>query len=123
MPDLRIILAVGLLITTTPLPPLDAAESWKDPTAPPDPTLHTKKKSDSDGESVFTISMLLVGSARHLAIVNGTLVRAGDRVAGALVTSITARGVRLTHKGRKIHLPAPIQVSDPKKFAGLRDEP
>ncbi|MBF0152926.1 MAG: hypothetical protein HQL64_04205 [Magnetococcales bacterium] len=125
MPDKRLILTMGLLLTLFCPPTPATAETWKDPTAPPESsapsTAQTQTIQDANKEIHFTLSLLLVSAERELAVINGTLVRPGTHVEKALVTSITPRGVRLIYKGHTIDLPAPIQVADPKKYADHED--
>ncbi|MBF0136953.1 MAG: hypothetical protein HQL65_12000 [Magnetococcales bacterium] len=117
MPDLRTILVIGLFIL--PSASANAANAWRDPTAPHGQT----KKENPHAETGFALSLLLVSPERQLAMINGSLVKIGDRVEEAMVKSITPAGVLLLHKGRKIRLPPPIQVDDPKKYVDLSDEP
>ncbi|MBF0424199.1 MAG: hypothetical protein HQL66_00035 [Magnetococcales bacterium] len=111
-------LSLLLLIGAPLLLPVRAlgAEAWRDPTAPTRTTpAPTRSVRDAGHEVPFTLTFLLVGGERRVAIVNATLVHPGARVGEATVESITRRGVRLDYKGRKIDLPAPLQATDPKK--------
>lgn len=73
-----------------------------DPTRPPDHSAPAKRTQVS--ASQWRLHSTLVASGRRLAIVNGRLVGAGDRVDEARVVAIDAGRVTLVASGRRIVL-------------------
>lgn len=49
----------------------------------------------------YSVSSVVIGSDRRLAVVNGQTVSEGDRVDGARVVAVLAGGVRLQRGGRE----------------------
>lgn len=49
----------------------------------------------------YTVSSVVIGAQRRLAVVNGETVAEGDRVDGARVLAVLAAGVRLERNGRE----------------------
>jgi len=83
-----------------------AANGLADPTRPPrGPAVSTRPQ--------VRVEAVLRSADRQVAIVNGKVVRAGDRVAGVLIDEILADGVRYVRDGQ-IHTarlrPASIEV-------------
>jgi MSHA biogenesis protein MshK len=85
-----------------------AAERLVDPTRPP----QAQDVSGPSYESV-RVEAVLRSAERHLAIVNGKIVRAGDRVGGVQIEAILVDGIRYVRDG-KVHIarlqPASIAV-------------
>jgi hypothetical protein len=85
-----------------------AAERLVDPTRPP-------QVQDASGPSYegVRVEAVLRSAERHLAIVNGKIVRAGDRVGDVQIEAILVDGVRYVRDG-KVHIarlqPASIPV-------------
>jgi MSHA biogenesis protein MshK len=86
-----------------------AAERLVDPTRPPQAP---SSSSDPSYEGV-RVEAVLRSADRDLAIVNGKIVRAGDRVAGVQIEAILADGIRYVRDGQ-VHIarlqPASIPV-------------
>lgn len=73
-----------------------AADRLVDPTRPPQAP---SPSSDPSHESV-RVEAVLRSADRDLAIVNGKIVRAGDRVAGVQIEAILPDGVRYVRDGQ-----------------------
>jgi hypothetical protein len=73
-----------------------AADRLIDPTRPPQAP---SPSSDPSHESV-RVEAVLRSAERDLAIVNGKIVRAGDRVAGVQIEAILPDGVRYVRDGQ-----------------------
>jgi hypothetical protein len=86
-----------------------AGERLADPTRPPQAP---SPSSDPSYEGV-RVEAVLRSADRDLAIVNGKIVRAGDRVAGVQIEAILADGIRYVRDGQ-VHVarlqPASIPV-------------
>jgi hypothetical protein len=67
-----------------------------------DPTRPSGAKADTTAEPTDSIRLeaILRSGERHLAIVNGKVVRAGERIAGAHIDEVFADGVRYTRDGQ-----------------------
>jgi hypothetical protein len=86
-----------------------AADRLADPTRPP-------QASDTNGAPSYEgvrVEAVLRSKERDLAIVNGKIVRAGDRVSGVQIEAILVDGVRYVRDGQ-VHVarlqPASIPV-------------
>ncbi|MBF0624040.1 MAG: hypothetical protein HQL82_04460 [Magnetococcales bacterium] len=94
-------------------------ERLRDPTRPP--TLNSAgtfgpealKKAQRPPDR---LDALLIGPQRRLAVVNGRLVRVGDRVDEALVKSITPAGVQVLRQGRLDTLTPPVGPKIVKEY-------
>ncbi|HKQ84746.1 MAG TPA: hypothetical protein VJS42_21290 [Steroidobacteraceae bacterium] len=86
------------------------ADTLPDPTRPA--ALYAAPPSASTVEPTIRVEAIMRSGARYLAIVNGQLVRPGDRVNGALIRDIDADGLRYELAGgeRVAKLPARLQV-------------
>ena len=73
-----------------------AADRLVDPTRPPQAS---SPSSDPSYEGV-RVEAVLRSAERDLAIVNGKIVRAGDRVAGVQIEAILPDGVRYVRDGQ-----------------------
>lgn len=73
-----------------------AADRLIDPTRPPQAP---GPSSDPSNESV-RVEAVLRSAERDLAIVNGKIVRAGDRVAGVQIEAILPDGIRYVRDGQ-----------------------
>ena len=73
-----------------------AADRLVDPTRPPQTP---GPSSDPSNESV-RVEAVLRSADRDLAIVNGKIVRAGDRVAGVQIEAILPDGIRYVRDGQ-----------------------
>jgi hypothetical protein len=73
-----------------------AADRLVDPTRPPQAP---SPSSDPSHEGV-RVEAVLRSAERDLAIVNGKIVRAGDRVAGVRIEAILPDGVRYVRDGQ-----------------------
>jgi hypothetical protein len=67
-----------------------------------DPTRPYNAKSDSTAEPTDSIRLeaILRSGERHLAIINGKVVRAGEHVGPARIDEVFADGVRYTRDGQ-----------------------
>jgi hypothetical protein len=68
-----------------------------------DPTRPTDAKAISSGEKVeagVRLEAILRSEGSHLAIVNGKVVRAGDRIGATRIDEVLADGIRYTRDGR-----------------------
>ena len=67
-----------------------------------DPTRPASAKADTTAEPTDSIRLeaILRSGERHLAIVNGKVVRAGEHIGGALIDEVLADGVRYTRDGQ-----------------------
>jgi hypothetical protein len=68
-----------------------------------DPTRPANAKAMSSGEraeSGVRLEAILRSEGAHLAIVNGKVVRAGDRIGAARIDEVLADGIRYTRDGR-----------------------
>lgn len=75
------------------------AESLPDPTRPVEFT--SSASIAPAAEAPLRVEAIMRSGARHLAIVNGKLVRPGDRVNGAVVREIDADGLHYVIDGRE----------------------
>ncbi len=86
-----------------------AGERLVDPTRPP----QAPHASASTSQENVRLEAVLRSADRDLAIVNGKIVRAGDRVAGVQIEAILADGIRYVRDGQ-VHVarlqPASIPV-------------
>ena len=86
-----------------------AADRLVDPTRPP----QAPGPSSDSSQETLRVEAVLRSADRHLAIVNGKIVRAGDRVCGVQVEAILADGIRYVRDGQ-VHVarlqPASIPV-------------
>jgi hypothetical protein len=73
-----------------------AADRLVDPTRPP----QAPGTSDSRSQEAVRVEAVLRSADRDLAIVNGKIVRAGDRVDGVQIEAILADGVRYVRDGQ-----------------------
>jgi hypothetical protein len=73
-----------------------AADRLVDPTRPPQAP---SPSSDPSYEGV-RVEAVMRSAERDLAIVNGKIVRAGDRVAGVLIEAILPDGIRYVRDGQ-----------------------
>ena len=85
-----------------------AADRLVDPTRPPQARGPT---SGATQESV-RVEAVLRSAERDLAIVNGKIVRAGDRVGGVLIDAILPDGIRYVRDGQ-VHIARLQQASIP----------
>ena len=74
------------------------AELLPDPTRPA--TFGAAPRAAAKAPS-YSVSSVVIGSDRRLAVVNGKTVSEGDRVDGARVVAVLAGGVRLQRGGRE----------------------
>jgi hypothetical protein len=97
----------ALLLTT--LSAKAAADRLADPTRPP----QASDASSSPAQDSVRVEAVLHSTDRDLAIVNGKIVRAGDRVSGVQIEAILVDGVRYLRDGQ-VHIarlqPASIPV-------------
>jgi MSHA biogenesis protein MshK len=88
--------------TTLPLTALLAmgaavqAQTLRDPTRP----VTARESTQSVAVASLQLEAVMGSGARRLAIVNGKIVRAGDRVGGALIQEIGSDSIRYTRNGR-----------------------
>ena len=97
----------ALLLTT--LSAKSAADRLADPTRPP----QASDASSGPAQDSVRVEAVLHSTERDLAIVNGKIVRAGDRVSGVQIEAILVDGVRYLRDGQ-VHIarlqPASIPV-------------
>ena len=84
----------ALLLTT--LSAKAAADRLADPTRPP----QTSEASSRPAQESVRVEAVLRSKERELAIVNGKIVRAGDRVGGVLIEEILVDGIRYVRDGQ-----------------------
>lgn len=79
------------------------ADALKDPTRPPGPTAADPLRAPA---AALRLEAILQSANRRIAIVNGKIVHAGDRLDSAFIEEITSDSVRYTRAGREhtIHL-------------------
>ena len=89
-----------------------AADRLADPTRPP----QARSTTSGPTQDALRVEAVLRSADRHLAIVNGKIVRAGDRIGTAQIEAILEDGVRYVRDGR-IHFArlqqAAMQVRHP----------
>jgi MSHA biogenesis protein MshK len=73
-----------------------ASEHLADPTRP----AHAKAPAPVQLAAELRLEAVLKSGERHVAIVNGKIVRAGDRIGGALIEEISSHAVRYTRGGQ-----------------------
>ena len=73
-----------------------AADRLADPTRPP----QASDASASPSQDSVRVEAVLRSKERDLAIVNGKIVRAGDRVAGVQIEAILPDGIRYVRDGQ-----------------------
>jgi MSHA biogenesis protein MshK len=73
-----------------------AADRLVDPTRPPQAPDNSSRQS----EETLRVEAVLRSAERDLAIVNGKIVRAGDRVGGVQVQAILSDGIRYVRDGQ-----------------------
>ena len=71
------------------------AERLVDPTQP----AHTRPANNGDTLSAVRVEAILQNGERRLAIINGKVVRAGDRVGSIQILEVTNDGVRYSRGG------------------------
>lgn len=109
-PALRFAVAVALAAGGLALAaPAGAA---RDPMRPPVPAAGAKS-SRSAPEPV--LSAIIGSAARRVAIVDGRVVRAGDRIGGVEILAVFDDGIRYSRAGivRELKLPAPVAMKRP----------
>lgn len=72
------------------------ADGLADPTRPPGAT----RRTTAEALQPLRVEAVLRSAERRLAIVNGKVVRTGDRVSGVLILEILDDGVRYLRDGR-----------------------
>jgi MSHA biogenesis protein MshK len=85
------------------------AERLVDPTQP----AHTRAANTSESLAAVRVEAILQSGERRLAIVNGKVVRAGDRIGSIQILEVNSDGVRYSRGGETnvAHLTAkPMQV-------------
>lgn len=73
-----------------------AAERLADPTRPS----HAKAPAQVQPASAIRLEAVLRSGERYVAIVNGQLVRAGDRIGDARIDEISSDAIRYTRDGQ-----------------------
>lgn len=68
--------------------------------------------------SPYSLTAVLVSSARRVAVINGRACREGDEVDGAIVTRIDERSVALERAGRETVLRLPAQAARVRTNSG-----
>jgi hypothetical protein len=98
---------VGCLLTVLLWPA--GADPLGDPTRPPPDFRRpaAAPASPAAPEGGWRLDAVLIGPDRDLALLNGRLVRPGERIAGALVLAVGPRGVRLRVGGREVRVALP----------------
>jgi hypothetical protein len=96
----------ALLLTT--LSAKAAADRLVDPTRPP----QARNSSSEPSQDGLRVEAVLRSAERNLAIVNGKIVRAGDRVGGVQIEAILADGISYVRDG-KVHVARLQQASIP----------
>jgi hypothetical protein len=71
------------------------ADRLVDPTQP----AHTRPANNGETLSAVRVEAILQNGERRLAIINGKVVRAGDRVGAIQILEVTADGVRYSRGG------------------------
>lgn len=97
------------------------AQEVQDPTRPPAGLLHPAAgRSEAGGPHVQSILIGRAPGGRRVAVIDGEMVRVGDRVAGARVIAINAAGVQLQRGGKqeRLKLNAPDAAPAPVPNAG-----
>jgi len=92
-----------------------------DPTRPPgyvEPAAAAQAVAETALVKSWSVSMIRVGERRRFAIVNGELVREGDKIGEARVLEIRPRGVQLERHGKRFRIM--FSVADVKKKIGSR---
>jgi len=80
-----------------------ACFALSDPTKPP--VMHKPAASATVGAAVgFVLSSTLVTNARRVAVINGVVVGAGDKIEDAIVISVSDSEVVLRSRGRLLKL-------------------
>ena len=87
----------ALLLTT--LSAKAAADRLADPTRPP----QASDANNGPSQESVRVEAVLRSKEREIAIVNGKIVRAGDRVSGVLIEAILVDGVRYLRDGQ-VHI-------------------
>jgi MSHA biogenesis protein MshK len=85
-----------------------AADRLADPTRPP----QASDASASPSQEGVRVEAVLRSKERDLAIVNGKIVRAGDRVGGVQIEAILVDGIRYVRDGQ-VHIARLQPVSIP----------
>ncbi len=85
-------LSALLLLTVQPV----VAQDLRDPTAPPRPQIENAKNT----EVALRLEAILLDGARRIAIVNGRVMREGDRIDDAVLASISAHAIQYVRHGR-----------------------
>ncbi|HEY8539996.1 MAG TPA: hypothetical protein VIL28_14095 [Steroidobacteraceae bacterium] len=88
-----------------------------DPTRPP-----MFKTPEPTRQSALKLEAVLSSGTTRVAIVNGKLVRAGDRIGAAHITEILAHGIRYTLNGRAHELHLGTYALPVKRPAAHEDE-
>ncbi len=85
--------------------PAEAIEP-RDPTQPPgrrNPLKRTGTSGVANDEPSLVLNSILSGDTRRIAVIDGQLVREGERVAGMMLVQVTANSVHLQHPSRQGH--------------------
>lgn len=95
----------GLAVAFAPVP-ARAEEALSDPTRPPAAALVPPAVADASGpeRADITLQAIVQAAGRRVAVVNGTRVEVGERVAGARVLAIGSNHVRLQRADETIDL-------------------
>ena len=104
---MRLLLAALALATTAAA----AADALRDPTRPP----QSATARAGTREAAPVLSAVFSAGARHSAIFNGRLVKAGDGVGGYVIDAVLANGVRYRHAGTAHELYLPRAADTVKK--------
>lgn len=108
-------LSLSILLT---LSSVGAAEPLRDPTQP----ASARDWASQAGTGALRLQAIFSSGERRLAIVNGKLVRAGDRIHSAVIEEISADGIRYSRDGRsQVVLLAPSKLPV-RKHAAQNEE-
>jgi MSHA biogenesis protein MshK len=88
----------ALVLAFASLPPLTLADTLRDPTRPPIERSAAPAKASAPA---LRVEAILIDGARRVAVVDGKVVREGDRVGAALITAIEAGAIEYSRDGRK----------------------
>lgn len=89
---------------------LAQAETLVDPTRPPI-AAHSATEANVRVESALRVTAIIQSGGRCVAVVDGKVVKSGDRLGDVLIEAVTADGVRFKRAGRVEFARLPTQAA------------
>jgi MSHA biogenesis protein MshK len=116
MKTLKFAIVAAVFVT-----PLSYAETLIDPTRPANAP--TRAVVASSGEAAARVSAVFQTGGRRVAVLDGKVVKAGDRIGDAIVQEVMTDGVRLSRGGRIEVARLPKQAASVRRGAAEESNP